>query len=144
MKLNFFVFFCSFLVYLCNRQTCTSPVYSNYGVTIRGPCSAYQAIAPVNSNVTFECSYSYSGISYLQFWNITIKHIIYVNSPNSNIIMTTHGGSNGYTILTFLITKQDSVNVQCGLCNFQVENCNPAALQPTVIYIITSTTDIIW
>ena len=121
----------SLLVQLCNGQTCTSPEYSNAGVTIRGPCPSSQVIAPIGSTIKFECSYDYSG-NYLPFWNITdIEPIINVNSPNSSIIVTTHGSSNGYTTLTLPI--QNSVDVECGLCSFLVGNCNPTVLQPTVI-----------
>ena len=124
------LFLCSVLVYLCNGQTCTSPVYSNSGVTIKGPCPSSQVIAPVNSNVKFECSYSHTG-SYLPFWNITdIEPIVNVNSPNSSIIVTSHGGSNGYTILILPVTKQDRLDVKCGLCSFS--NCEDP-LQPTVV-----------
>ena len=125
------IFLCSVLVYLCNGQTCTSPVYSNSGVTIRGPCPSSEVVPPVNNNVTFECSYSHSG-TYLPFWNITdIKPIVNVNSPNSSIIVTPHGGSNGYTILILPVTKQDTLDVQCGLCNGV--DCFLSPLQPTVI-----------
>ena len=123
---------CSLLACLCNGQTCTSPVYSNSGVTIRGPCPSSQVIAPVGSTIKFECSYDYSG-SYLPFWNITdIKPIVNENSPNSSIIVISISGSNGYTTLTLPITKLDSVDVECGLCDYQ-GSCNLAALQPTVI-----------
>ena len=131
MEQNIFVLFCSFLVYLCNGQTCTSPVYSNSGVIIRGPCPSSQAIAPVGSTVLFECSFSHSGI-YLPFWNITdIEPIINVNPPNSSIIVTSHGGSNGYTTLILPITKQDTLDVECGLCRFS--DCEKFPLKATVI-----------
>ena len=98
---------------------------------IRGPYPSFQVIAPIASTITFQCSYSHSG-SYLPFWNISdIKPIINVSSPNSSIIVTTHGSSNGYTTLTFPITKQDSVDIQCGLCNGA--KCYQSPLLPTVI-----------
>ena len=127
----FQLFICCLLFHLSNGHICTSPVHNNSaGVTIRGPCPSSQVIAPVGSTIKFECSYSHSG-SYLPFWNITdIKPIINVNSPNGNITVTTHGGINGYTILTYPITKQDSVDVLCGLCNGA--KCYQSPLQPTV------------
>ena len=125
------LFFCCLLFDLSNGQTCTSPKYSNAGVTIRGPCPSSQVITPVGSTIKFECSYSHCG-SYLPIWNITDNEpIINVYSPNSNITVTTHGGSNGYSTLTFLITKQDSVDTQCGLCNGV--KCYQRPLKPTVI-----------
>ena len=133
MKTILVLFVWSVLVHLCNGQACTSPEYSIAGVTIRGPCPSSHVIAPIRNTIKFECSYDYSG-SYLPFWNITDNEpIINVNSPNSSIIVTTLGGSNGYSTLTFPITIQDSVDIQCGLCSFLVGNCNPAALQPTVV-----------
>ena len=47
--------------------------------------------------------------------------------------MTTNDGSNGYTTytLTFSITKSDSVDVQCGLCN-RID-CFQSPLHATVI-----------
>ena len=130
--MNSFFFLSSFLVYLCNGHICTSPVHNNSaGVTIRGPCPSSPVITPVGSTIKFECSYSHSG-SYLPFWNITdIEPLINVNSPNSSIIVTTHGGINGYTMVTFPVTKEDSVDVQCGLCNGV--KCYQGPLQPTVI-----------
>ena len=41
--------------------------------------------------------------------------------------------ANGFTRVEFPITKQHSVDVQCGLCSYLVGNCNTAAVQPTVI-----------
>ena len=125
------LFLCSVLVYLCNGQTCTSPVYSNSGIIIRGPCPSSEVVAPVGSTIKFECSYSYSG-SHLTVWNITnIETIISVNVPlNSGIVVTVSGSGNGFTTLTLSITNQTSLDVQCGLCS--LANCvNP--LQPTVI-----------
>ena len=133
MMLN--LLFISFLlVHLCNGQTCTSPVYSNAGATIRGPCPSSQVIAPVGSTVLFECSFSYAG-NYFTLWNITnIVPIVSVNSPNnSNITITinTVTGSTGFTTVTLPGTKQDSVGVQCGLCNGI--DCYSKPLQPTII-----------
>ena len=132
-KLNF-LFFCSLLVFLCNGQRCTSPVYTNSGVTITGPCPLSQVIAPVGSTVLFDCSFSYA-VNYFTLWNITnIVPIVGVNSPiNSNITITINSISsgNGYTTLTLPVTKQDSVDVQCGLCNGI--DCYLTPLQVTII-----------
>ena len=129
--LPFPLFFCCLFFDLSNGQTCTSPVYSNSGVTIKGPCPSSQVIAPVGSTVQLECSYIHSGI-YLSFWNITgIEPIINENSLNSSIIVTTHGGSIGYTILILPVTKQDTLDVQCGLCRFS--DCENFSVQPTVV-----------
>ena len=126
----FQLFFCCLLFHLSNGQTCTSPVYSNSGTTIRGPCPSSQVIAPVGS-MKFECSYSHSG-SYLPFWNITDNEpIINVNSLNSNITVTTHGSGNGYTTLIIQVANKDLTDVQCGLCNGA--KCYQTPLQPTVI-----------
>ena len=128
MESNCLRLFCSFFFYFCTgqqQQSCTSLVYNGSTiVTIRGPCSSFEILVPVGSTITFECFYSYTG-SYLSFWNITdIECIINVNSLNSDIIVTTHGSSNGYTIFTLLITKQDSVDVQCGLVLYSyLGNC---------------------
>ena len=135
MKQNCLILFCSLLVYFCNGQTCTSPVYNDSKAIIRGPCPSFQVIAPVGSNVTIECSYSHNG-DYLPIWNITnIEVIVNQKVPmNSGIAVTLGGNSaNGFTRLIFPVTKQDTLNVQCGLCNFLVGNCNPAALQLTVV-----------
>ena len=133
MMLNL-LFFYFLLVYVNNGQACTGPVYSNSGVTIRGPCPSSQVIAPVGSIVLFECSFSYTG-NYFTLWNITdIVPIVGVNSPNfSNITITINSvsGSNGYTTVTLPITKQDSVDVQCGLCNGI--DCYSKPLKVTVI-----------
>ena len=125
--------FCSLLVYLCNGQTCTSPVYNSSKAIIKGPCPSTQVIAPVGSTVQFECSYSHNG-NYLPFWNITnIKAIVSQNVPPNSCITVTLGGNNanGFTTLTFPITKQNSVIIQCGLCN--VAKCFQSSLQPTVV-----------
>ena len=119
MKSNCLRLFCSFFFYFCTgqqQQSCTSPVYNGSTIVIiRGPCSSFEILVPAGCTITFECFYSYTG-SYLSFWDITdIEYIINVNSLNSSIIVTTDGGTNGHTTLTFLITKQDSVDVQCGL-----------------------------
>ena len=123
----------TFLVYLCNGQTCTSSVYSNFGVTIRGPCPSSQVITPIGS-MLLKCSFSHSG-NYLSFWNITdIGFIVGVNSPNNSgitITINSVSSGNGFTTLTLPITKQDSVDVQCGLCNGK--DCFQSPLQPTVI-----------
>ena len=132
MNLNCLIF-CSLLVYLCNGQTCTSPVYNSSEVIIKGPCPSSQVIAPVGSTVQFECSYSHNG-NYLPFWNITnIKPIVSQNVPPNSGLTVTLGGNNanGFTTLTFSITKQDSVIIQCGLCN--VAKCFQSSLQPTVV-----------
>ena len=126
-----FLYYTSF--YLCNGQTCTSPVYSNSEAIIKGPCPSTKVIAPVGSTVQFECSYNHNG-NYLPFWNITnIKNIVNQNvPPNSGITVTLGGNSgNGFTTLTFPITKQGSVDVQCGLCNVAI--CLQSPLQPTVV-----------
>ena len=132
MKIVLFqLFFCCFLFDLSNEQTCTSPVYSNSGVTIRGPCPSSQVIAPIGSTIKFECSYSYTGV-YLTVWNITdIEPIISLNvPPNSNIAIMISSSSNGFTTLTLPVSHEDiSSEVQCGLC--ELGNCSP--LQPTVI-----------
>ena len=124
---------CSLLVYLCNGQDCTSPVYSNSGITIRGPCPSSQVIAPVGNTIKFECSYSHTG-TYLSFWNITdIVPIVSSNVPsNSSIDVTINGGNNGFTMLTLPVTKQDSLHIQCGLCNAAENKCFNS-LQPTVM-----------
>ena len=111
--------FCSLLIYLCNGQTCTSPIYNNSEAIIKGPCPSSQVIAPVGSTIYFECSYSHNG-EYLPIWNITnIEIIVNQKVPmNSGLTVTLGGNSDsGFTALTFPITKQDSVDVQCGLCN---------------------------
>ena len=133
MKPNCLILFCSLLVYLCNGQTCTSPVYNNSEAIIKGPCPSSQVIAPVGSIVQFECSYSHNG-NYLPFWNITnIKGIVNQNVPPNSGITVTLGGNNanGFTTLTFPITKQDSMIIQCGLCNGA--KCYQSPLQPTVV-----------
>ena len=63
-------------------------------------------------------------------WYMVIIWGVTLNCP---YVTTSHGGSNGYTTFTFPINIQDSMDVQCGLCNYKVENCNSAALQHTVI-----------
>ena len=132
MKIGLFqlFFYCLFFD-LSNEQTCTSPVYSNSGATIRGPCPSSQVIAPVGSTVKFECSYSYTGV-YLTVWNITnIEPIISQNAPtNSSIYVTVSGSGNGFTTLTLPVSHEDfSLDVQCGLC--EGGECFP--LQLTVI-----------
>ena len=126
----------SLLFYLCNGQICTNPVYSNSEATIRGPCPSSQVIAPVSSIVTFNCSFSYNIGTYIQYWNITdIELLINGNNPpNSSIIVTISStGGNGYTTVTLPITKEEQLDVQCGLCKTTVNvNCFFAP-QPTVI-----------
>ena len=127
------VFLCSLLVHLSNGQTCTSPVYSNAGATIRGPCPSSQVIAPVGSTVLFECSFSYSG-NYFTLWNITnIVPIVSVNVPvNTSISLTiSGGGGNGFTTLSLPVTQYEPLDVQCGLCNGI--DCYLTPLQVTVI-----------
>ena len=130
------LFLCSLLVYLCNGEDCTSPVYSNSEATLRGPCPSSQVIAPVGSNVTFVCSFSYNTGTYSQYWNITdIELLINGNNPpNSSIIVTLIStGGNGYTTVTLQITKEEQLDVQCVLCKATVNvNCLFAP-QPTVI-----------
>ena len=127
---------CSLLFSLCNGQTCTSPVYSNSGATVRGPCPSSQVVVPVGSVIEFNCSYNYSG-SYLTFWNITnIGSIVGTNTPpaNSGIKIVAGISDNGFTILTISVTKQEILVVQCGLCNGG--ECYPKdgfPLQPTVV-----------
>ena len=131
VQVIFLLFFSTLLVYFSNAQTCTSPVYNNSaGVTIRGPCPSSQVIAPIGSTIKFECSYSYT-VNDFTVWNITdIPLIVGPNVPlNTSIIVTVQGSSDGgYTTLTLPLTKQVSVDVQCGLFNPCI---NP--LQPTVI-----------
>ena len=127
------VFICSLVIYLSNGQTCTSPVYSNSGATIRGPCPSSQVIAPVSSIVLFECSFSYTG-NYFTVWNITdIVPIVSLNVPvNTSISLTiSGGGGNGFTTLTLPVTQYEPLDVQCGLCNGI--DCYLTPLQVTVI-----------
>ena len=129
--LPFPLFFCCLFFDLSNEQTCTSPVYSNSGVTIRGPCPSSQVIAPVGSIIKFDCSYSYTGV-YLTVWNTTdIEPIISVNvPPNSSIDVTVSGSGNGFTTLSLPVSHEDfSSDVQCGLC--KGGECFP--LQLTVV-----------
>ena len=103
------VFFSSLLVYLCNGQICTSPVYNNSGVIIKGPCPS---VAPVGSAVLFECSYSYTEV-HLTFWNITDIGIVVNLSipPNSGIVVIVNVSSgNGIAILSLSLTKQNSLS----------------------------------
>ena len=123
----------SLLFFLCDGQTCTAPVYTNNfaEANVGGPCPSSQVIAPVGSTIHFKCSYKGG---YLTFWNITdIPPIVGTNKPppNSGIIVTISGSGNGFTTLTLPVTEQDSLGVQCGLCN-GVE-CFQNPLQPTVI-----------
>ena len=133
MKISVLLLFSFLVFYLCDGQTCTSPVYSNFGVTIRGPCPSSQVITPVDS-MLLKCSFSHSG-NYLSFWNITdIGFIVGVNSPNNSgitITINSVSSGNGFTTLTLPVTKQDLVNVRCGLC--KGIDCFQNPLQPTVI-----------
>ena len=129
MKISVSLLFSFLVFYLCDGQTCTSPVYNNSGVIIRGPCPSSQVIAPTGSTIILECSYTYTG-SFHSFWNITnIEPFVSPNvPPNSNIKVT--GDITG-TTLTFPVSKQNSLDVQCGLCNGG--DCYISPLQPTVI-----------
>ena len=125
---------CSVLVCLCNGQTCTSPVYSNSGVTIKGPCPSSQVITPVGStNVKFECFLNHSG-GYLIFWNVTTFPLVLSSNPIPNgIDLDVPGGSTGITSVTIEnIGSQKLTEIQCGLCNVQ-GGCFQSPLQPTVI-----------
>ena len=85
------------------------PVYNNSGAIIKRPCPSSKVIAPVGSTVQFECSYNHNG-NCLPFWNITdIKPIVSQNVPPNSGITVTLGGNNanGFTTLTFPITKQN-------------------------------------
>ena len=128
MKISVPLLFSFLVFYLCDGQTCTSPVYNNSGVIIRGPCPSSQVIAPSGSTVILECSSTFTGSFHL-FWNITnIEPFVSPNGPsNSNIEVT--GDSTG-TTLTLPVTEQDSLGIQCGLCD--LENC-AKPLQPTVV-----------
>ena len=126
------VLFCLILVYPCNGQDCTSPVYSNFGVTISGPCPSSQVIAPVGSIIKFECCYSYTTGNYHIVWNITkIGIIIDTNSPNNSNITIKINTGNRFTTLTRPITQHEQFYVQCGLCNGI--KCHLTPLQVTVI-----------
>ena len=129
MKMSVPLLFSFLVFYLCDGQTCTSPVYNNSGVFIRGPCPSSPVIAPTGSTVIFECSSTYTG-SFHSFWNITnIEPFVSPNGPpNSNIEVT---GDNTGTTLTLPVSKQNSLDVQCGLCNGG--DCYISPLQATVI-----------
>ena len=124
---------CSLLFSLCNGQTCTSPVYSNSGATVRGPCPSSQVVVPIGSIIEFNCSYNYTG-NYLTLWNISnIGSIVSTTTPpaNSGIKIDVGSSGNGFTKLTISVTKQELLVVQCGLCNGI--DCYQSPLQPTVI-----------
>ena len=124
---------CSLLFFLYNGQTCTSPVYSNSGATVRGPCPSSQVVVPIGSIIEFNCSYNYIG-SYLSFWNISnIGSIVSTTTPptNSVIKIAVVNSGNGFTKLTISVTKQELLVVQCGLCNGI--DCYQSPLQPTSI-----------
>ena len=76
----------------------------------------------------FECSSSYTG-SFHSFWNISnIKPFVSPNAPlNSNIDL--NGDDTGTTVI-LPVFEQDSMDVQCGLCD--LANC-AKPLQATVI-----------
>ena len=123
----------SFLFSLCNGQTCTSPVYSNSGATVRGPCPSSEVVVPIGSIIEFNCFYNYIG-SYLTFWNISnIGSIVSTTTPpaNSSIMIAVGNSGNGFTKLTVSVTKQEPLAVQCGLC--YGGKCFQSPLQPTVI-----------
>ena len=126
MKISVPLLFSFLVFYLCDGQTCTSPVYNNSGVIIRGPCPSSQVIAPTGSTVILECSYTYTG-SFHSFWNITnIEPFVNPNgSPNSNTKVT--GGAR----LILPVSKQNSLDVQCGLC--KGGDCYISPLQATVL-----------
>ena len=126
---------CIPLIHLYNGQTCTSPVYNNSaGAIIRGPCPSSLVIAPVENAIKFNCSYDYTGDT-LTFWKVTdIGAIVGVNSPNNSgitITINSVSSGNGFTTLILPVTKHNSVDVQCGLCNGI--DCFRSPLQPTVI-----------
>ena len=130
----FLLFFSCLLFHLSNGQTCTSPVYSNSGVTIKGPCPSSQVIAPVGStNVKFECFVNHSG-GYLIFWNVTgFPLVLSLNPIPSGINFIIPAGSSGITSVTIKnIGSQKLMEIHCGLCNIQ-GGCIQSSLQPTVI-----------
>ena len=127
------LFLCSLLIYLCNGQDCTSPVYNNFaGAIIRGPCPSSQVVAPVGSTIKFKCSFDASG--YTQFWNVS--GLIFVTNfqepPNTNVSFITNAASgSGSTVLTVPVESQylaQLLNIQCGLCNLN-SACTPSNLQ---------------
>ena len=129
--------FCSLVFYFCTgqqQQLCTSPVYnSSTGVTIRGPCPSAQILVPVGNNITFKCSYEYSGNSIqIPFWNITDHDPLVLNFNDDSLTVNTDL-SKRETTLTILKLHQYSsklLEAQCGLCN--AGNCGISP-QPTVI-----------
>ena len=114
------------------------PVYSNSGVTIKGPCPSSQDITPVGSTkVKFECFLNHSG-GYLMFWNVTgFSLVIYSNAiPNGIDLDVPSGGTSGITSVTIEnIGSQKLTKIQCGLCNNNKVECIQSPLQPTVISI---------
>ena len=124
----FLLFFCCLLFHL------SSPVHSNSGATIRGPCPSSQVITPVGStNVKFECFLNHSG-GYLIFWNVTTFPLVLSLNPIPNgINFIIPAGSSGITSVTIKnIGSQKLTEIQCGLCNMQ-GGCFQSSLQPTVI-----------
>ena len=119
MKSSCLVFFCSLFFYLCNGQTCTSPVYNNSEATIKGPCPSSQVITPVGSTVLFNCFINSSG-GYIPFWNVTNFPLIFIFNPiPTDIELTVPKGPEGFTSLTIKnVGTRDLVvtEVQCGLC----------------------------
>ena len=125
------MFFYSLILYYCNGQTCTSPVYNNSaGATIRGPCPSSQVIVPVGSTIRFTCYFTGNG--YTQFWNVSglIFLTNYDNPPNTNVTYVINGGgSSGSTILTVPVESQylsQLLDITFGLCPL---SCTPTNLQ---------------
>ena len=135
MKIGpFQLFFWCLLFHVSNEQTCTSPVYSKSGATIKGPCPSSQVITPVGStNVKFECFLNHSG-GYLIFWNVTgFPLVIYSNTIPNGIDLDVPNGGTGITSVTIEnIGSQKLMEIQCGLCKVQ-GGCFQSPLQPTVI-----------
>ena len=123
---------CCLLVYFCNGQICNSPLYNNSGIIIKGPCPSSQVITPVGRTIMYKCSYIYNGSHHI-FWNVTdIGPIVGETRLQNGIVVGASGtGGNGFTTLTLPITKQNLLDVQCGLCNGG--NCYQSPLLPAVI-----------
>ena len=133
MTTELLLLLCSLLVCFCNGQICTSPIYNNSGIIIRGPCPSSQVITPVGRTVMFECTYIFTTGSYSIFWNITNTepNVGETRLQNGIVVGVSGTGGNGFTTLTLPVSKQDSLDVQCGLCNGG--NCYRSPLLPTVI-----------
>ena len=116
MKSSCLVFFCPLFFCLFNGQTCTNPVYSNSGVTIKGLC---QVITPVGSIVLFNCYINSSG-GYIPIWNVTNFPIIFSFNPiPTDIELTAPNSPEGFTSLNIKnVGTRDLVltEVWCGLC----------------------------